>query len=102
MTPTWFFSFGKTKSQNTEPWHIFGTKNNLKSHFGQFISLAAKVRNLRLFKMAFQVVFSAKNVQRFSFGLSFAPKLKKEGGAIMAPPRVTTSFQSTGKIGLIE
>ena len=53
-----------------------------------------------MFKMAFQVVFSAKNVPRFSFVLLAAPKPKKQGGAIMAPPRVTTSFQSMGKIGL--
>ena len=53
-----------------------------------------------MFKMAFQVVFSAKNVPRFSFGLLVAPKPKKQGGAIMAPPWVTTSFQSLGKIGL--
>ena len=52
-----------------------------------------------MFKMAFQVVFSAKNVPRFSFGLLVAPKPKKQGGAIMAP-RVTTSFQSPDRIGL--
>ena len=55
-----------------------------------------------MFKMAFQVVFSAKNVPRFSFGLLVAPKPKKQGGVIMAPPWVTTSFQSLGKIGLKE
>ena len=33
-----------------------------------------------MFKMAFQVVFSAKNVPRFSFGLLVAPKPKKQGG----------------------
>ena len=59
-----------------------------------------KLRDLKMFKMAFQVVFSAKNVPRFSFGLLVAPKPKKQGGAIMAPPRVTTSFQSPGRIGL--
>ena len=48
--------------------------------------LATKLRDLKMFKMAFQVVFSAKNVPRFSFGLLVAPKLKKRGGAIMAPP----------------
>ena len=53
--------------------------------------LATKLRNLKLFKMFFQVDFSAKNVQRFSFELLVAPKLKK---------RLTTSFQSLGKIGL--
>ena len=62
--------------------------------------LATKLRDLKMFKMAFQVVFSAKNVPRFSFVLLAAPKPKKQGGAIMAPPRVTTSFQSMGKIGL--
>ena len=31
--------------------------------------LVAKLKNLKLSKMAFQVVFSAKNVPRFSFGL---------------------------------
>ena len=45
-----------------------------------------KLRDLKMFNMAFQVVFSAKNVPRFSFGLLVAPKLKKRGGAIMAPP----------------
>ena len=59
-----------------------------------------KLRNLKLSKIAFQVDFSAKNVPRFSFVLLAAPKPKKQGGAIMAPPRVTTSFQSMGKIGL--
>ena len=63
--------------------------------------LATKLRDLKMFKMAFQVVFSAKNVPRFSFVLLAAPEPKKQGGAIMAPPRVTTSFQSMGKIGLI-
>ena len=42
--------------------------------------LATKLRDLEMFKMAFQVVFSAKNVPRFSFGLLVAPKLKKQGG----------------------
>ena len=42
--------------------------------------LATKLRDLKMFKMAFQVVFSAKNVPRFSFGLLVAPKLKNEGG----------------------
>jgi len=49
--------------------------------------------------MAFQEVFSTKNVQRFSFGHLVAPELKKQGWAIM-PPRVTTPFQSPGRIGL--
>ena len=65
-----------------------------------FRPLATKLRDLKMFNMAFQVVFSAKNVPRFSFVLLAAPKPKKQGGAIMAPPRVTTSFQSMGKIGL--
>ena len=39
--------------------------------------LATKLRDLKMFKMAFQVVFSAENVPRFSFGLLVAPKLKK-------------------------
>ena len=62
--------------------------------------LATKLRDLKMFKMAFQVVFSAKNVPRFSFGLLVAPKLKKQGGAIMASPRAITSFQRPGQIGL--
>ena len=61
--------------------------------------LVAKPRNLEMFKMAFQVVFIAKNVQRFSFEPLVAKKLKKQWGAIM-PPQVTTSFQIPGKIGL--
>jgi len=48
--------------------------------------LAAKLRELKLSKMTFQVVFIAKNVPRFSFGLLVASKPKKQGGAIMAPP----------------
>ena len=40
----------------------------------------AKLRNLKLFKMTFEVIFSAKNESRFSFGLLVAPKLKNEGG----------------------
>ena len=39
-----------------------------------------------MFNMAFQVVFSAKNVPRFSFGLLVAPKLKKRGGHNGPPP----------------
>ena len=62
--------------------------------------LVTKLRDLKMFNMAFQVVFSAKNVPRFSFGLLVAPKLKKRGGAIMAPPRAITSFQRPGQIGL--
>ena len=54
--------------------------------------LAAKLRNLKLSKIAFQVVFSAKNVPRFSFGLLLAPKLKNQVGAIMAPLGSVTSF----------
>ena len=42
--------------------------------------LATKLRDLKMFKMTFQVVFSTKNVPRFSFGLLVAPKLKKLGG----------------------
>ena len=63
--------------------------------------LVAKLRDLKMFNMAFQVVFSAKNVPRFSFGILVAPKPKKTRGAIMAPPWVTMSFQNLGKIGLI-
>ena len=48
--------------------------------------LATLLRDLKMFKMAFQVVFSAKYVPRFSFGLLVAPKLKKRAGAIMPPP----------------
>ena len=62
--------------------------------------LATKLRDLKMFKMAFQVVFSAKNVPRFSFGLLVAPKPKNRGGGHNGPPRVTTSFQSPGRIGL--
>ena len=42
--------------------------------------LVTKLRDLKMFKMAFQVVFSTKNVPRFSFGLLVAPKPKKQGG----------------------
>ena len=42
--------------------------------------LVAKLRNLELSKMVFQVVFSAKNVQRLSFELLVALKLKYQGG----------------------
>ena len=62
--------------------------------------LATKQRDLKMFKMASQVVFRPKNVPRFIFGHLVAPKPKNQGGAIMAPPRVTTSFQSPGRIGL--
>ena len=63
--------------------------------------LVAKLRKLKFFEMAFQVVFSAKNVPRFSFGLLVAPKMKKRGRAIMAPsPRALTSFQRPGQTGL--
>ena len=55
--------------------------------------LVAKLRNLKLSKMAFQVVFSAKNVPRFSFGLLVTQKLKNQVGAIMAP-LVHNVFQS--------
>ena len=51
-----------------------------------FRPLATKLRDLKMFNMAFQVVFSAKNVPRFSFGLLVVPKLLKRGGAIMVPP----------------
>ena len=64
--------------------------------------LATKLRDPKMFNMAFQVVFSAKNVPRFSFGLLVAPKLKKRGGAIMPPPRAITSFQRPGQIWLTE
>ena len=67
-----------------------------------FSPLATKLRDLKMFKMAFQVVFSAKNVPRFSFRLLVAPKPKKQGWGHNGPPppRVTTSFQSPGRIGL--
>ena len=58
-----------------------------------------KIRDLKMFKMAILVIFSAKNVPRFSFGLLVAPKLKNKGGATMAP-QVTTSFQRPGRIEL--
>ena len=65
--------------------------------------LATKLRDLKMFKMAFQVVFSAKKFAKVQFCAFGSPKAEKtRGGAIMAPPRVTTSFQSLGKIGLIE
>ena len=41
--------------------------------------LATKLRDLKMFKMAFQVLFSAKNVPRFSFRLLVAPKPQKKG-----------------------
>ena len=41
--------------------------------------LATKIRDLKMFKMAFQVLFSAKNVPRFSFRLLVAPKPQKKG-----------------------
>ena len=61
--------------------------------------LATKQRDLKMFKMASQVVFRPKNVPRFSFGLLVAPKPKNKGGH-NAPPQVTMSFQSPGRIGL--
>ena len=51
--------------------------------------------------MAFKVIFSAKNVPRFNFGLLVAPKLKNKVRAIMAPTRSFMSFQSPVQIGLI-
>ena len=42
--------------------------------------LATKQRDLKMFKMASQVVFRPKNVPRFSFGLLVAPKPKNQGG----------------------
>ena len=33
--PSFFQLWGDQKPK-TDPWHIFGTKSNLKSHFGQF------------------------------------------------------------------
>ena len=47
-----------------------------------------------MFKMAFQVVFSAKNVSWFSFGLLVAPKLKKQGGAIMVLPGLNVFLEA--------
>ena len=58
------------------------------------LPLVDKIKNLELSKMAFQVVFSAKSVQRFSFGLLVAPKLKNQVKDIMAPSWSITSFQS--------
>ena len=55
----------------------------------------AKLRNLKLSKIAFQVDFSAKHVQRFSFRLLVAPKLKKQGGRMRImpnPPGTLLSF----------
>ena len=46
--------------------------------------LVTKLRDLKMINMAFQVVFSAKNVPRFSFGILVAPKLKNKVRAIMA------------------
>ena len=34
--PPLFFQLWGYQKPKTEPLHIFGTKNNLKSHFGQF------------------------------------------------------------------
>ena len=42
--------------------------------------LATKLRDVEMFKMAFQVIFCAKNVPRFTFGLLVVQKLKNEGG----------------------
>ena len=67
-----------------------------------YCPLPTKLRIIKLFKMFFQVDFSTKNVQRFSFELLVALKLKKRGVVIMASPWVSTSFQSLGKIGLYE
>ena len=60
--------------------------------------LATEQRDLKMFKMASQVVFRAKNVPRFSFGLLVALKPKKQGGGHY----VTKFFQSPGRIGLSE
>ena len=42
--------------------------------------LASKLRDPKLSKLAFQVVFSAQNVPLFSFWFLLAPKLKNKGG----------------------
>ena len=44
MPPPSFFQLWGYQNPKTEPWHIFCTKNNLKSHFDnfRFLSLAAK------------------------------------------------------------
>ena len=54
---------------------FFSTKISIKI----CCPLAAKLRNLKLFKMAFQVMFNGKNVKRFGFGLLIAKKMKKQG-----------------------
>ena len=48
--------------------------------------LATKQRDLKMFKMASQIVFRPKNVPRFSFGLLVAPKPKNQGGGHNGPP----------------
>ena len=53
--------------------------------------LATKLRDLIMFKMAFEVVFCAKNVPKFSFGLLVAPNPKNRGGGYNAPPPPTGS-----------
>ena len=42
--PHLVFQLWGCQTPQTEPWHIFGTKNNLKSHLdnSRFLSLAAK------------------------------------------------------------
>ena len=50
------------------------------------------IRNLKLSKMASQVDFSTKNVPRFSFGLSVAPKLKKQEGPFLPPGQVALAL----------
>ena len=45
--------------------------------------LGSKLRDIKMFKMAFQVVFGEKNVPMFSYGLLVTPKLKNEGEAII-------------------
>ena len=55
----------------TEPWHIFGTKNNLKSHFGQFISLAAKGQQISM-----DIIL--EKFKNFEFLWCYAPQMKAE------------------------
>ena len=53
--------------------HLEKIMRERKHHFWPS---AAKLRNLKLSKMTFQVIFMDKNVPDFSFELLIAPKLK--------------------------
>ena len=75
MAPLFFWLWGYLKPK-TEPWHIFGTKNYLKSHIEHFQVPQFSRQRARNFNRYYSR--KIQNFQNFEFQGCYAPQMKAE------------------------